>query len=98
MLEKNLKTGNMLVVQTIEAFSDFLGEKNYLAGDKITFVDFVMYELLDQHKVFDASLLEPHKNLQAFMERIEALPKIAEYMKSDKFMTRPINNPMAVFK
>jgi glutathione S-transferase len=31
---------------------------------QITFVDFVMYELLDQHKVFDASLLEPHANLK----------------------------------
>ncbi|XP_028518351.1 glutathione S-transferase Mu 2-like [Exaiptasia diaphana] len=59
--KENKKTYLNNVPKTIEAISDFLGEKNYLAGDK-------------------------------------ALPKIAEYMKSDKFMTRPINNPMAVFR
>ncbi|XP_031572852.1 glutathione S-transferase Mu 3-like [Actinia tenebrosa] len=85
------------VVPKIKAFADFLGEEKFFVGEKITFVDFVMYELLDQHKVFDASLLEPHANLKAYLERIEALPAIAAYMKSDKFITRPINNPIARF-
>ncbi|XP_031572822.1 glutathione S-transferase Mu 3-like isoform X2 [Actinia tenebrosa] len=86
------------VVPKIKAFADFLGEKKYLVGDKITFVDFMLYETLDHHKVFDASLLEPHANLKAYLERIEALPAIAAYMKSDDFISRPINNTIAKFR
>ncbi|KAK3739513.1 hypothetical protein QZH41_016188 [Actinostola sp. cb2023] len=97
--EENKKAFLKKVSISIKAFADFLGEKNYLAGDKITFVDFVMYELLDQHKVLEPSLLESHANLQVnHSQWLPALPAIAKYMKSDKFIVRPINNPMAVFK
>lgn len=81
----------------IQAISDFLGDHQFFAGDKITFVDFIVYEALDHHRLFEPSLVEAD-NLKAFLARIEALPAIAEYMKSDKFISRPINNKMANFK
>ncbi len=31
---------------------------------QITFVDFVLYELLDQHRLFDASLIDGHDNIK----------------------------------
>ncbi|KAK3753995.1 hypothetical protein QZH41_009248 [Actinostola sp. cb2023] len=95
--EENKKAFLKKVSISIKPFADFLGEKNYLAGDKITYVDFVMYEIFDQHKVVEPSLLESHANLQVNHSQWD-LPAIAKYMKSDKFMVRPINNPMAVFK
>ncbi|WP_395239524.1 glutathione S-transferase family protein, partial [Salmonella sp. s54412] len=72
----------------------YLGDKKFLAGDELTFVDFLMYELLDQHKIFDKTLVEPHKKLMQFTARIEALPGIAAYKKSAKFIERPINDPL----
>ncbi|PFX29291.1 glutathione S-transferase Mu 3-like isoform X1 [Stylophora pistillata] len=82
----------------IEQFAKFLGEKKFVAGDKITFVDFILYEIMDEHQIFDSTLLEPHENLKDFLKRIEELPTIAAYLKSDRFKARPINNKMAKFK
>ena len=83
--------------ETLKRFSDFLGTKEWFAGDSLTFVDFHMYELLDQHKLLVPNCLKDFENMKSFMKRFEALPKIAAYMKSDKFMKGPINNRMALF-
>ena len=57
-----------------------------------------MYELLDQHRLMIPGVLGAYPKLTAFMDAFEALPKIKEYMASDKFMKRPINNKVAAFK
>ncbi|KAM4700021.1 glutathione S-transferase Mu 5-like [Discoglossus pictus] len=75
--------------------SRFLGERNWFAGDKITFADFLVYDVLDQHRMLDPTCLDQFKNLQDFMNRFEALPAIAAYMASPRFMKTPINNRMA---
>lgn len=79
----------------LKQFSDFLGNRPWFAGDEITFVDFIMYELLDQHRMFQPTCLDELKNLKDFLDRFEALEKIAAYMKSDRFMKTPVNNKMA---
>lgn len=56
-----------------------------------------MYERLDQHRVLDPALLEPHQNLKQFLERFEALEPIKKYMESDRFISHPLNNRMAKF-
>ncbi|KAG9328114.1 hypothetical protein JZ751_016329 [Albula glossodonta] len=61
----------------------------------ITFVDFIMYELLDQHRMFDPKCLDDFKNLRDFLDHFEGLEKIAAYMKSKNFMKTPVNNKMA---
>jgi len=82
----------------IKMFSDYLGERKFFAGDKLTMVDFVMYELLDQHKAYDASFVEPHQNLVDFLKRFEEIPEIAAFQKSDKCFKGPINAIIAKFK
>ncbi|XP_017323879.1 glutathione S-transferase Mu 3 [Ictalurus punctatus] len=79
----------------LKQFSVFLGERKWFAGDKITFVDFIMYELLDQHRMFEPKCLDNFKNLKDFLDRFEALEKISAYMKSSRFMKTPVNNKMA---
>ncbi|MBN3304657.1 GSTM3 transferase, partial [Amia calva] len=80
---------------TLKQFSDFLGERKWFAGDKITFVDFIMYELLDQHRMFEPKCLDDTQNLKKFLDRFEGLEKIAAYMKSERFIKTPVNNKMA---
>nr|XP_020473748.1 glutathione S-transferase Mu 3-like [Monopterus albus] len=80
---------------TLKQFSDFLGDRKWFAGDKITFVDFLLYELLDQHRMFHPVCLDNFKNLQDFLDRFEALEKISAYMNSSRFMKTPVNNKMA---
>ena len=64
---------------------------------QLTVVDFVMYELLDQHRIFDASLVDAHDNLGKFLKRFEELEPIKTYMASDRFIKAPLNNKMAKF-
>uniref|UniRef100_A0A8C6TR91 glutathione transferase n=1 Tax=Neogobius melanostomus TaxID=47308 RepID=A0A8C6TR91_9GOBI len=80
---------------TLKQFSDFMGDRKWFAGDKITFVDFLMYELLDQQRMFHSCCLDNFKNLSDFLDRFEALPQIKAYMNSDRFMKTPVNNKMA---
>merc|ERR1712025_533438 len=95
---ENLKEGYLTNLDTkLQQLSKFLATKPWFAGDSLTFVDFVMYELIDQHKVLVPDLLKPYTNLEAFQARFEALPKVAEYMKSSSFMKSPLNNKMAKF-
>jgi len=81
----------------LEAWSKFLGDRKWLAGDKLTYVDFLVYEMLDQHKVFAPGCLDKHTNLQAYVERFEQLDNIKKYRASDKFIDRPFNNKSAQF-
>ncbi|XP_075189837.1 glutathione S-transferase Mu 2-like [Anomaloglossus baeobatrachus] len=76
-------------------YSQFLGERPWFLGDKITFVDFLMYDVLDQHNILDPTCLQKFKNLQNFHARFEALPAIAAYMKTPRFIRNRINNRMA---
>lgn len=36
---------------------------------QLTFVDFLMFDVLDQNRIFEPKCLEPFKNLKDFMER-----------------------------
>ncbi|XP_065911824.1 glutathione S-transferase Mu 3-like [Dysidea avara] len=82
----------------LKRFSAFLADREWNAAGGITFVDFVMYELLDQHVTFEPTILDEFPNLKAFLKRFEALPVIKSYMESPKFMKSPINNPTAKWK
>lgn len=82
---------------SLEQFSGFLGKHKYFAGDNLTYVDFIAYEMLAQHLVFAPDCLKDFSNLKAFVERIEALPHLATYFKSDKYIKWPLNGDMASF-
>ena len=55
--------------KALKAFSDFLGTKSWLVGDNITYPDFHLYEMLDQHKMFKADCLKEYANLEAYCDR-----------------------------
>ena len=56
-----------------------------------------MFELMDVHSILEPSILNDFPNLKAYHARIQALPKIAAYMKSSKFIAWPLNAPFAFF-
>lgn len=81
----------------LTAFSKFLGKKSWLVGEKITYPDFHLYEMLDQHKQLKPDCLKEFPNLEEYCSRFEKLPAIEKYMQSDRFMKAPLNNKMASF-
>jgi glutathione S-transferase len=88
---ENLKT-------ILTRFDSVLGKRKFFGSDELTFVDFMMYELLDQHRIFDADLLKPYGNITSFLSRFEEIPQIKAFMNSEKCFKGPINNKMAHFK
>ncbi|XP_069489087.1 glutathione S-transferase Mu 1-like isoform X2 [Ambystoma mexicanum] len=63
--------------------------------DFITFADFLVYDVLDQHRMLEPKCLDSFPNLKTFLDQFEALEKINIYMKSGRFMKTPINGKMA---
>lgn len=74
----------------IKSLSNFLGCLPYFAGNSISYVDFMAYEFIDQHYYLTPALIKEHGiNLVDFLHRIEELPTISEFQKSDKYIRWP---------
>ena len=56
------------------------------------------FDLLEQFTVLLPHCLDATPNLQEFVLRCRSLPPIARYMASERFIDRPYNNVMALFK
>jgi glutathione S-transferase len=79
--------------QTLESLSKFLGDRPFLAGDNVTYVDFMAYELLDKINLLATEVLAKYDNLKKYVLRVEALPQVAKYLKTAPKV--PLNGPMA---
>lgn len=79
----------------MKLYSEFLGKQPWFAGNKVTYVDFLVYDVLDQHRIFEPKCLDAFPNLKDFMGRFEGLKKISDYMKSSRFLSKPIFAKMA---
>ena len=86
---------NTLRPQLIQLDKYMNGHK-FVAGNKLSYVDFYFWEILDHIVRFDDSFLfDSCSNLKRFQSDFAALPKIAAYISSPRFMIAPCNNPMA---
>ncbi|NXN17101.1 GSTM2 transferase, partial [Indicator maculatus] len=79
----------------LRELSRFLGSHKWFVGDKLTFVDFVAYDVLDQHRVLAPDCPELQGNLSQFLQRFEALPQISAYLRSERFLRFPFFGPEA---
>ncbi|XP_033008359.1 glutathione S-transferase Mu 1-like isoform X3 [Lacerta agilis] len=74
----------------LKLLSQFLGDRKWFAGKKITYVDFLAYDVLERLWMFQPKYFEQFPNLKDFLARFEALEKISAYMKSGRFLKTPI--------
>ncbi|CAG2165790.1 unnamed protein product [Oppiella nova] len=79
--------------QSLELLSKFLGDRPFLAGESVTYVDFLAYEILDKLNALAPEIVSKVDNLKKYIERVESLPQIANYLKSNP--KTPFNGPMA---
>ena len=61
-------------------------------------MDFVLYEIFDASSHFEPTILDGYPNLLAFQSRIQMLPTVAAYIRSDKFLAKPFHGPMAYWR
>jgi glutathione S-transferase len=76
----------------------FLKDKQWVAGNDLTYVDFFLYEVLRDLRVYDAKCLDAFAALQAYCDRVESLPAIKKYMESPNFIKSPIFGKEAIIK
>lgn len=82
---------------TLQPFETFLADKQFIIGDKLTFPDFHLYEMLFAHRELKSDCLNNFPKLTSYMTRFENVPAIKAYMESPEYMTAPLNNKMAKF-
>ncbi|RWS15789.1 glutathione S-transferase Mu 1-like protein, partial [Dinothrombium tinctorium] len=83
--------------EKMKAISNFLADNEWFAGKHLSYVDFLAYELFDVHNYLLPNYLDEYPNLKQFVKRVESLPTIEKYMKSDRFIKYPLNNDQAQF-
>ncbi|XP_040854561.1 glutathione S-transferase Mu 2 isoform X4 [Ochotona curzoniae] len=83
--------------EKLKLLAQFLGKRPWFAGDKITFVDFVAYDVIERNQVFEPRCLDAFPTLKEFLARFEGLEKISAYMKSSRFLPRPVFTKMAMW-
>ena len=94
---EELKAGYVKNLEaTLKKFSDFLGDRQFFSADYLTYPDFHMYEMLYSHLQLAPGELIKFPNLIGFLNRIENLPRVGDFLKSPKGQL-PMNNKMAKF-
>ncbi|KAL1789899.1 glutathione S-transferase Mu 1 [Sigmodon hispidus] len=83
------------ISEKMKLYSEFLGKQPWFAGDKITYVDFLAYDILDQHHIFEPKCLDAFPYLKDFLACFEGLKKISACMKSSCFIPTRIFSKMA---
>ncbi|XP_056147727.1 glutathione S-transferase P-like isoform X2 [Lampris incognitus] len=63
----------------------------FLVGDKISLVDYSLFEVLLNHLTLDPSCLDNFPALKSFVEKMSARPKIKSFLDSDAYKKLPIN-------
>ena len=82
---------------TLASLEAFLGERPWLAGQSISFPDFHLYEMLDQHLLLAPSCLASCAKLRSLHQRLQELPAVRAYIKSEESMAAPCNNLQAAW-
>jgi len=96
---ETLKGPYMEKLPTIVAKIAKVLKGDYICGKELTYVDFLLFETLERWLVFCPTLLQGQPGLEAFHQRMAALPGVVAYRASPiglKVKAR-LNNPMAAF-
>jgi len=78
---------------SLKQWEKFLGDRKFVAGDYLTYVDFVLYDALDWNRLFAGESVLP-ANLKDYLKRIETVPQLASYF-ATKHQVYPIFPAMA---
>ena len=86
----------------LDRFEVFLQGTNncsHFVGARISFVHFILYELIWQTNLMLPGCISPTNRpcLNSFIQSFEKIPQISEYLQHSTFIRTPINSPWAAF-
>lgn len=101
---KQVAAGNLArQADKLRAIGEALGKQTWVLGEQLSILDFRFAEFLERLKAMDKdagfdSFGLDFTNFDKYLERFLALKGIKEFRASDRFVQRPWNNTMAVWK
>ena len=93
--EKNKAIFFQRFAARMEIMDKYLENNRWLAGDDLSYMDFVFCEWLSQVLLLDSKCLEKFSNTTKYYDNFFKLDKIAAYRNSKKFRTFPVHSPNA---
>lgn len=90
MLRENLP-------QRLQNLAKFLDEKCFILENRNTYVDYLLYVVLDYIRLYQSDLYGVEAKLKCFMNRLESKPLIKNYINNPDFQTQPITAPFAMW-
>lgn len=79
----------------MEPIVAYLGKKNFLMGDNITYLDFIMVEMCDFVQFLtNEEFFTENKAIEKYVRRIKGKRQIKKYIATDAFK-KPFNNKVA---
>lgn len=79
----------------LRPWDEHLQGKLWVLGERITYVDFLLYEALDWNYELNASAFQGFAVLMAYLKRFEQLPNLRQHFASEKYNKWPILGPTA---
>ncbi|XP_075539323.1 glutathione S-transferase Mu 1-like [Dermacentor variabilis] len=89
-LEHGVESHAKKLGEVLAPWDDFLACRKWTLGDRLTYVDFLLYEGLDWHREFKAETLQRYPHIVEYLKRFEELPNIKEYFASGRYKKWPI--------
>ena len=84
-----LQFHSRIIATTISSFL-LSGKGPWWAGENLTFVDFLVWEVLDQHRLLVPGCLGGFDALNQFMNKFEELENIKKYLEDPRYKQFPI--------
>ncbi|KAI1289721.1 Glutathione S-transferase Mu 1 [Halotydeus destructor] len=75
----------------LDKFTKFLGGGHFVAGDYVTYADFLWYESLDFYAMLYPGVFDKNDVISSYLKRIKELPNIAKYMASPVYKRLPFS-------
>ena len=82
----------------LEVLEKYLQPNHWLTGEKLSYVDFLAYEIIDWYReLVQKDCLSKYTKLSAYMKRFEGLDRLKDYLASDAYRKDAIFGPFASF-
>jgi len=81
----------------LQMLDTYIGEGAYVVGEKLTYVDFMLYEYVSQIRMFAPERVDKAKNIVRLLQNIRDLPQLQDYFNSEPFKTVRIHPSFAAF-
>uniref|UniRef100_C9W1G5 Glutathione S-transferase n=2 Tax=Rhipicephalus sanguineus TaxID=34632 RepID=C9W1G5_RHISA len=77
----------------LRGWEDHLKKRKWALGDRLTYVDFLLYEGLAWNFEYKPEVYADYPSVKRYMQNFEALPKMKEYFASPSYIKWPIMGP-----